>query len=340
MNMERLNTVLSNLKIGGNCIKSHYHKHLAFYDVELDPGTTVSKLERRTKEIALALRSKTLPIVKLMPELGCVRLQVAHKDVEIVSLSNLLTLNVPAKMALPFVLGETDEGKPLVVDMSSNPHLLIAGGTGSGKSVALHAIIANAAFLRKNHLRNIEVYLSDPKRVEFVNYDNKHCSGLIQSISYDYNSTVNMLRHVFQLMELRYNMLSKSGLTSVEDAPHMFSRVLVIIDEVADLVLQDKKGFPMLVVKLAQKARAAGIHLILATQRPSVDILTGLIKANFPGRLSCKVASKVDSQVILDSIGAESLLGRGDSIFQNPMMDRVRFQGAFITSKEIVKLLF
>lgn len=341
---DKLNAALVSLKIPGKCIRASKHRHLAFFDIALEPGAMVSKLERRTKEISLALRSKTLPIIKLLPEQGIVRLQVAISDADVIPVSDVLPNDILSerKTALPFVLGETDEGERLTIDFTKNPHILLAGGTGSGKSVALHTLIANAAHLQHSRARRIELFLCDPKRVEFVYYDTNACKKLVQHVAYDYGATISMLELIVKHMEFRYAALAKDNLSNVSECLGRFPYIVVIIDEVADLMLQDKKigKFQTLIVKLAQKARAAGIHLVLATQRPSVDVLTGLIKANFPARLSCKVASRVDSQVILDTTGAETLLGRGDAIFQNPIIDRVRLQIAYTDPRETVRKYF
>lgn len=333
--MDQINSILNGLKIKGQCVDHNQHRHLATYDIQLEPGTMVSRIERRTREIALGIRSVTPPIVKLMPKSGLVRLHVAMDQASPLPLSGLFE-EVPESMLLPVVLGETDEGKRLWVDLSEHPHTLVAGTTGSGKSVFLRTILANLAHLQSTGARDIEVYLVDPKVVEFNSYEK--LNKLIASVTYTYDKTLSMLKILRRKMEARYKAMAQYGIQSIREMPHLFPQTVIIIDEVADLMLQDKKTheFETGIVKLAQKARAAGIYLVLATQRPSKDVLTGLIKANFPARVCCKVSSRVDSQVVLDSPGAESLLGRGDAILQSPIYDRVRFQAAFCEPEFVV----
>lgn len=335
--MEQINSILNGLKINGQCINHNQHRHLATYDIQLEPGTMVSRIERRTREIALGIRSVTPPIVKLMPKSGLIRLHVAMDQAAPLPLSGLFGDNIPEGQLLPVVLGETDEGQRLWVDLSEHPHTLVAGATGSGKSVFLRTVLANLAHLKSTGARDIEVYLVDPKVVEFNSYEK--LNKLIASVAYTYDKTLSMLKILRQKMEARYKAMAQYGIQSIKEMPYLFPQTVVIIDEVADLMLQDKKSheFETGIVKLAQKARAAGIYLVLATQRPSKDVLTGLIKANFPARISCKVSSRVDSQVVLDSPGAESLLGRGDAILQSPIYDRVRFQAAFCEPEYVIE---
>jgi S-DNA-T family DNA segregation ATPase FtsK/SpoIIIE len=339
--INKMNEVLNGLNIKAACTDYQEHRHFAFYDLKLDPGTMVSKIERRTREIGLAISSRTTPMVKLLQSRGLVRIQVAISDADLFPIYDLFDgVSIPSheESLVPFILGETDEGKKMELDLSRHPHTLIAGGTGSGKSVLLHTIIANAGILRMSGSRDIQVYLSDPKQVEFNVYEG--VKSLAPVIAYDYDQTISMLKFIENKMNSRYELLASEGYSSVEDCPDTFSTDIVIIDEVSDLMIQDKKSkrFETLVVKLAQKCRAAGIYLVLATQRPSVDVLTGLIKANFPARISCKVSSRVDSQVILDSTGAECLLGRGDAILQSPVNDKTRFQVAYTNAKKFISL--
>lgn len=342
-NITRLNDVLAGLNIKGMCVNYKEHRHLAFYDISLEPGAMVSRIERRTREIALGIKSQTPPIVKLFPKRGLVRLQVANSNAETINLLSILDrAEIPAieESLLPIIVGETDEGINLCMDLSKHPHTLIAGSTGSGKSVFLRTMIANIVRLNSLGERDIELYLADPKRVEFSAYDIPEMSHTVINVSYDYYDVLGMLSAIEEKMDSRYEVLASFGYSSIEECPNMFPLCVVMIDEVSDLMIQDKKSkeFELLIVKLAQKCRAAGIYLVLSTQRPSADVLTGLIKANFPARIACKVSSRVDSQVILDGPGAESLLGRGDAILQSNANDRARFQTAFVSAKEIVQL--
>ncbi len=329
--IDNLNSIFSGLKLDARCVGYEENKHMAFYDIKLNPGCRVRKIESLAPEIALCLRSHTEPIVKTILDKGIVRLHVTIKDSKILDFHSVYCIDDKPKDAfLPFLLGETDEGKLLWTDMSKNPHMLVAGGTGSGKSVFLHLLISNIQKLIQNN-DNINLYLSDPKRVEFDRYQNRKEMFGIESICNSYDETINMLRLIETKMENRYRAMCQMKISKIEEAPESFSKIFVIIDEVSDLMMMDKKHktFEILISRLAQKARAAGIYLVLATQRPSVDVLTGTIKANFPARVSCKVSSKIDSKVILDRSGGEALLGKGDSIIKNSDNDYVRFQAAY-----------
>lgn len=339
-----MNSVLSGLGIEGICVRAEAHRHLAFFDIEpaCKPGS-IKKLERSGKEIAAKLRSKTIPIMRLVPDEGVVRLQVALKEAEPVNLIDLYKGEwLPDNMVLPFLLGEDEAGKKLWMDMNHNPHLLVAGGTGSGKSTLLHTLIANALWVHALRLRNIWLYLADPKRVEFTDYTSKSLNGVVMGVMSTYTEIIDQLTDLHELMESRYMQMNRDKVRSIEEDPQRYPIVLVVIDEVADLIMQDKginKGkFQGLIIKLAQKGRAAGIFLVLATQRPSVDVITGILKANFPGRIACKTACRKDSEVVLDRPGAETLLGRGDAVLQNMRISSVRFQVAYTHPQETISM--
>jgi S-DNA-T family DNA segregation ATPase FtsK/SpoIIIE len=347
--IDNMNSILSSLRIKGNCVNAANHRHLAYYDVELDftgnCSGEIRKMENRAREIGVGIRSKTYPVVKPIAAEGVVRLQVAMRDSDPLSWVEKIndTGLYPKGQTLPFLVGETDEGEDLWIDMAENPHLLIAGGTGSGKSVLMHTLIANAVSLDACDYQSVEVYLVDPKRVEFMLYEDLLDSGPVMAIESDYIPTVRMLEYLVEKMDERYAAMNRVGVRKVADLDRAmqyrdFPYVMVFIDEVNDLMMQDKKSqiFQDLVVRLAQKGRAAGIHLVMATQRPSVDVLTGVIKANFPARIGCRTASNKDSQVILDMPGAETLLGRGDAILRNMKHDRVRFQVAYVDPETVV----
>lgn len=327
--IDSLNDILSGLSIKATCIDAVRRRHIGFYDVKLSPGERVRSIESKATEIALHLKSKTNPVIKLIREEGVVRVQAVFSNPETIPFdslyANTTVRNGVPKGFLPFLVGETHEGDPLWVDMAEHPHTLVAGETGSGKSVFLHLLIANAA-----QRKDTKLYLIDPKRVEFSNYSK---SKLITHISHEYSDTIATLKNLVSIMEQRYSLMAQMRMKSIKDAPSMFEKIVVIIDEAADLVMQQdkkEKEFESLVVRLAQKSRAAGIYLVLATQRPSVDVITGLIKANFPARIAFKVASKSNSRVIMDANGAETLLGKGDGIIKSANRDYIRFQGAFV----------
>lgn len=334
--VESLNEALVGFRLDAKCINARKHRHFGFYDLHLGPKCQVSKIVKMSDEIALKIRSKSVPIVKSIPEEGIVRLQVVTSNPEPIMFHDLYKSASKPKGLLPFLFGETDDGNLLWTDISQNPHMLVAGSTGSGKSVFLHNLIANAA-----RIPNTVLMLSDPKSVEFAAYRTAELKSFIPVIANSYDATVKMLEGLVKEMEARYSNLLRLGLQSIEQMRSPFDKIVVIIDEVADLILSDGRThrFEELVVKLAQKSRAAGIYLVLATQRPSVDVLTGLIKANFEARLSCRVSSRVDSGVILDHPGAEHLVGRGDAIFKNRQHDSVRLQVAFVKPEETIKYM-
>jgi len=325
------NQVLRDLQIKATCVNAERHRHLAFYDLRLESGCRVSRIELFSREIALGLRSKTNPIITSIPEEGIVRLRVANEISATLKFDDLYQIDEKPIGIFPCLLGETDAGKKLWVDLAMHPHTLIAGGTGSGKSVALHIIIANA-------IRNDDVllYLVDPKNgVEFGVYNK-----MANYIATSYEETIYMLKQLCKEMDRRYSVLHELGMSSIEQNPKIFQKIAIVVDEVADLMIfdsskQPNKGvFEQLLVTLAQKCRAAGIYIVLATQRPSVDVLKGTIKANFAARIACRVSSAIDSKVILDRPGAESLLGRGDAILSSSMHECVRYQVAYVTPQE------
>lgn len=338
--IDNLNSLLNSFNIKATCVDASQHRHFSYFDVELAHGTRISKITRYANELAVAMRAKSALIVTPIPEKGIVRLRTTHHEPDKIDFEEIYSqyLNSKPSGILPFLLGETDEGKPLWVDMANNPHLLVAGATGSGKSVFLHSLIANAI-----KRRDVKLNLVDTKLVEFSQYDIPFMSSVIRYFARSYSESVMVLERLIDIMEARYKYMAQHNLQSIEDCPNLFDKHLVIIDEVADLILQDKgkryKPFENLVASLAQKARAAGIYLILATQRPSVNVLTGLIKSNFPARLACRVSTKTDSRVILDQQGAEHLAGKGDAIFKQPAGNTIRFQSAFVNPEQTIKEL-
>ena len=331
--IESVNEAFEAFKISAECINAEKHGHFAFFDIVLSPGTRISEIQKYSDELAIALKTHSSFTLKPLPSKGIIRLQTTYGVAEKILFDSLYSASLPPKsMYFPFLFGKTSEGKPLWVDMAKNPHMLISGCTGSGKSVMLHTLIANAA--KQNRTR---LYLIDTKHVEFAQYNHDDIDWLVVDVANRYERALSILHQLDAIMERRYTILAEKGLNSVESNPNLFYKILLIIDEVADLMLFDtNKEFEKMAAKLAQKARAAGIYMVFATQRPSIDVLTGTLKANFPARLSCKVTSKNDSQVILDKIGAEDLVGNGDAIFNNSMNPMVRFQAAYSTPQTIM----
>jgi S-DNA-T family DNA segregation ATPase FtsK/SpoIIIE len=320
-----MDTLLRSLKIRGSCKSIKEYRHFKIYDVELEHGQSIKKIENNAREIGLALKSLSIPIVTTIPAKGLVRIQTTTSEPELLSFDELYKRATPNNddSLLPFLIGEQSSGEAVWIDMAANPHLLLSGCTGSGKSVLLHTLISN---VKKRD--DVLLYLVDPKHgVEFGQYNK------LATIVYDYTGTIRMLERLHEEMEERYNLFRRIGIKNLKESPFVVPKVLVIIDEVADLMLQDKEKsniqrgmFEKLLISIAQKSRAVGIHLVLATQRPSVDIITGLIKANFPARIACKVSSSIDSKVILDQAGAENLLGKGDALMNTERYHNVRLQ--------------
>ncbi|HLB40232.1 MAG TPA: DNA translocase FtsK, partial [Candidatus Babeliales bacterium] len=246
--------------------------------------------------------------------------------------------------ALPLILGQDTIGKNVTVDLARMPHLLIAGSTGSGKSVALNTMLMSLLCCRTP--AQLKLILVDPKRLEFASYED--LPHLLFPITAEPRMVINILKWVVQEMEQRYVLLAAAGVKHMADyqlycPAHQLPPLpylAIVIDELADLMMTAGKEVENLIIRIAQKARAAGIHMIVATQRPSVDVITGLIKINFPSRISFRVASKVDSRTILDSMGAEKLLGRGDMLFLDAQAVGLRrVHGAYVTNAEVQQIV-
>lgn len=324
-NISKLNQIFGAFKIKAKCINYNSYRHFFYYDAVLEPGYKISKLNSFSNELSLALKAP-IPIIKAIPSLGVVRFHFTCRDAETLHFEKLYASSQkPENFFIPFLLGESELGEPLWIDMSKNPHLLIGGSSGSGKSVFLHILIANAL-----KLDDIDLYLIDPKKVEFNRYSLGSC---VRSIDVNLESANQTLDKLISIMETRFEILNQLRKSNIEDVPHLFRKIVVIIDEFSELSLNEKGDFEFKLIKLAAKCRAAGIYLTLATQRPSVDVVTGLIKANFPARVACKTASQTESKIILDSSGAEHLGGRGDCLIRTSTLDNIRFQAAYVGEK-------
>lgn len=314
-----IDNILQSLSIGGRCIGVDSYKNFICYNIKLDTRQRISKLESSIREIGLALQSNTTTI-SVIPEKGIVQIQIQNKERQNVLFDELYKVDQPG--ILPIVVGERPDSTPVWIDLAKNPHMLIAGTTGSGKSVLGHTIIKNLL-----KLDNVELYLVDPKYgMEFMQYSDR-----AYSLALTYDDCIEQLEDLYSKMESRFDYMGKYGM----NGPFPFNKCVVIIDEVADLMMYDnsrlnkRRGtFERLIASISQKSRAAGIYIIMATQRPSVDVIRGAIKANFPARIACKVNSSMDSKVILNRVGAEDLAGAGDSIIYNYNNNYVRFQAA------------
>ena len=318
------------------------------FEYEPASGIKISKIVGLTDDLALALRSTSIRIVAPIPGKAAIGIELPNETRETVRLKEIIASNnfEKSKSRLTICLGKDIIGNPVVAALDKMPHLLIAGATGSGKSVALNAMICS--FLFKANPDEVKLIMIDPKRIELSSYDG--IPHLITPVVTDVKKATNALFWAVHEMENRYKLLSEKKVKNIkqynqkiakektkeENAPEKLPYIVIIIDELADLMMVASRDVEVALTRLAQMARAAGIHLILATQRPSVDVLTGIIKANFPTRLSFQVSSKTDSRTIIDTNGAENLLGNGDMLFLPPGTAKLqRIHGAYISEEEI-----
>jgi DNA segregation ATPase FtsK/SpoIIIE, S-DNA-T family len=306
----------------------------------------VSKITALADDLALALAAHSIRMQAPVPGKGFIGIEVPNAEISLVALRDVIESEAFQKKKSPlrFALGKDVSGRPTVADLAAMPHLLIAGTTGSGKSVCVNAIIT--CFLMSNSPDELRLLMVDPKRVELTSYNG--IPHLLAPVVVELDRVVGALQWVTREMDDRYHKFAKVGVRNLEE----YNRALivrgekplpvwcVVVDELADLMLMAPDEVERILTRIAQLARATGIHMMIATQRPSVDVLTGLIKANFPARIAFAVASQIDSRVILDQPGAERLLGRGDMLFQSPDAPApVRLQGAYVSESELVRLV-
>jgi S-DNA-T family DNA segregation ATPase FtsK/SpoIIIE len=307
----------------------------------------VSRIKALADDLALALEARTLRVEAPIPGKGLVGIEVPNPEVSLVALRDVMESETFAEIDSPLrlCLGQDVSGNAVVTDLTTMPHLLIAGTTGSGKSVCINAIIA--ALLLRNTPDDLAFLMVDPKRVELTGYNT--IPHLLSKVVVEMERVASTLQWVLREMDGRYRRFSKMRATHIRDynervAPHLGEKqlpyIVVVIDELADLMMMAPQESERAICRIAQMARATGIHLVIATQRPSVDVVTGLIKANFPARIAFNVASSVDSRVILDMPGAEQLLGQGDMLFLQPDAPTpLRLQGAFVSDEELRRLV-
>lgn len=315
------------------------------YALEINKGTRLSKITALSTDLALALSAPTgqIRIEAPIPGRNLVGVEVPNRSAEYVTLKTMLS--APAmkkhKSKLAVALGIDVAGNPAIVDIAAMPHLLIAGSTGSGKSVCINSFMCSILF--RATPEEVKFILVDPKRVELTGYND--IPHLLTPVIVEPNKVVSALKWACQTMDQRYKMLSEVGVKNINEYNELaglatMPNIIIVIDELADVMLFAPSEVEESVTRIAQMARAVGIHLVLATQRPSVDVLTGLIKANVPTRIAFNVASMMDSRVILDSPGAEKLLGRGDMLFQAPDKPKPsRVQGTFVSAGETNNLI-
>jgi DNA segregation ATPase FtsK/SpoIIIE, S-DNA-T family len=335
------------------------------YEFEPAPGVKGSQITNLAKDLARALSVVSIRVVETIPGKSCMGLEIPNPKRQIVCLSEIMGSQVYADMHSPLAIamGKDIAGKPVVADLAKMPHVLVAGTTGSGKSVAINALILS--LLYKAEASKVRMILIDPKMLELSVYEG--IPHLLAPVVTDMRQAANALNWCVAEMERRYKLMSMLGVRNlagynqkIHDAkkadttiPHPFSLtpddpepldemplIVVVIDELADLMMVVGKKVEELIARLAQKARASGIHLVLATQRPSVDVITGLIKANIPTRVAFQVSSKIDSRTILDQMGAEALLGQGDMLYMPPGTGfPQRIHGAFVSDQEVHKVV-
>ncbi|TFG70830.1 MAG: DNA translocase FtsK [Anaerolineales bacterium] len=307
----------------------------------------VSKIAGLADDLALALSARSIRIQAPIPGKGLVGIEVPNEQASLVSLRDAMEseafANVKGRLRLG--LGQDVSGQAVIADLRSMPHLLVAGATGSGKSVCVNSIIA--ALLLQNSPDTLRLILVDPKRVELTQYNG--IPHLLAPVIVDVDRVVATLRWITREMDSRYRRFASTGARNIEDYNQRVVKIqdlspipyiAVLIDELADMMMQAPEETERVICRLAQMSRATGIHLIIATQRPSVDVVTGLIKANFPARIAFAVASSIDSRVILDMPGAERLLGQGDMLFMPPdIAQPLRLQGAFVSDRELDRLI-
>lgn len=314
------------------------------YAIHVASGTKLSKITTLERDLALALAAPTgtIRVEAPIPGRSLVGIELPNKKPEFVSLRQIMESEamISSSSKLTVALGLDVTGKPVVADLGKMPHVLIAGQTGSGKSVCLNTFLSSILF--RASPSEVKLVLVDPKRVEMVHYAG--IPHLITPVITDYTEVINVLRWVVDEMEMRYKKFSEVGARNIESYNEMsgfqaMPYIVLIVDELAEVMLFSPVEVEEKITRIAQKSRATGIHMVLATQRPSVDVITGLIKANIPCRIAFKVASQVDSRVILDLPGAEKLLGRGDMLYLPPDQAKpIRIQGAFVSDKDITNL--
>jgi S-DNA-T family DNA segregation ATPase FtsK/SpoIIIE len=335
---QRLTEALGDLGVEATVVRAVTGPRVTRYELRLGSGVKVGKVRNLQQDIAYALAATEVRILAPIPGKSAVGVEVPNTRAAKVTLGDVFSEYPEANdWALPVALGKDISGRGVFFDLSEMPHLLVAGTTGSGKSVMLNGLLTS--LLLTTDPRHVKMVLIDPKRVELSQF--AHIPHLITPVVTDVKKAANALVWAVSEMERRYEVLEKAGVRSLEgynarNEDRTIPFVVVVIDELADLMMTSGAKVEDAIIRLAQKARAVGIHLVVATQRPSVDVITGMIKANIPSRIAFAVSSQVDSRVILDSPGAEALLGMGDMLFKPvSAMRSSRVQGAFISENEV-----
>ena len=353
MQSKLLEKKLEDFGVNGHVVTISPGPVITTFEYEPAPGVKINRVVNLTDDLALALRATSVRIVAPIPGKAVIGIEIPNPERQIVRFKGVVVSSEfeKSKSKLTMCLGRDIVGNPVVADLTRMPHLLIAGATGTGKSVGLNAMICS--FLYKAAPEDVKLIMVDPKRIELSLYDG--IPHLITPVVTEVKKATNALHWAVREMERRYELLSEKQVRNIqqfnkkvdkeveegseEESLQRLPLIAIIIDELADLMMAASRDVEMALTRLAQMARAAGIHLILATQRPSVDVLTGIIKANFPTRLTFQVSSKTDSRTIIDSNGAENLLGAGDMLFMPPGTGKLqRIHGAFISEAELVRI--
>ena len=356
-NKNRIVETLNNYKIGIANIKATIGPTVTLYEIIPEAGVRISKIKNLEDDIALSLSALGIRIIAPIPGRGTIGIEVPNKNATIVSMHSVIASQKfqKSEMELPIALGKTISNETFVVDLAKMPHLLMAGATGQGKSVGLNAVLTS--LLYKKHPAEVKFVLVDPKKVELTLFnkierhylaklpdsedaiitDNTKVINTLNSLCIEMDNRYEMLKNAFCRNIKEYNEKFKARKLNPNDGHKFLPYIVLVVDELADLIMTAGKEVETPIARLAQLARAIGIHLIVATQRPSVNVITGIIKANFPARIAFRVTSKIDSRTILDSSGADQLIGRGDLLYTQGN-DMIRIQCAFVDTPEVEKL--
>ena len=344
--IEELLAKLQQFKVDGDVVRTYSGPLVTTFEFKPAPNVKVSKILGLQDDLAMALSAETIRIQAPIPGRDVVGIEIPNESIDTIYLREILESDIFKESSSPLTvaLGKDIVGNPFITDIKKLPHLLIAGTTGSGKSVGINAMILS--LLYRNDPDQLKLMLIDPKMLEFAAYED--IPHLITPVITEPVKAIAALANMVGEMERRYKLMADSRTKNIEsynvkakkNGVEEFPFIVVIIDELADLMMNGGKEVELSIARLAQKSRACGIHLVVATQRPSVDVVTGLIKANLPSRLSYRVGSRIDSKVILDALGADSLLGRGDGLFTPPgSTGLVRIHAPWNTEEEIDEIV-
>ena len=353
-NKNKIVETLANYNIAISNIKATIGPTVTLYEIIPEAGVRISKIKNLEDDIALSLSALGIRIIAPIPGKGTIGIEVPNKKPTVVSMHSVISSEKfqKSEMELPVAIGKTISNETLVFDLARMPHLLMAGATGQGKSVGLNAVLSSLLF--KKHPAEVKFVLVDPKKVELTLYnkierhylaklpdseeaiitDNKKVINTLNSLCIEMDNRYELLKNASCRNIVEYNKKFKDRKLNPNDEHRFLPYVVLVVDEFADLIMTAGKEVETPIARLAQLARAIGIHLIIATQRPSVNVITGVIKANFPARIAFRVTSKIDSRTILDSSGADQLIGRGDMLFTQGN-ELIRIQCAFVDTPEI-----